>query len=88
MSEKPWSIEVKRRADRDISRLDRPVRDRVIVALEALAENPLGGSLRKLTGRDESRLRVGNWRVLLTLDVQTRTINVQRVLPRGRAYDR
>ncbi|TML96179.1 MAG: hypothetical protein E6G10_27290, partial [Actinobacteria bacterium] len=35
---------------------------------------------------DEHRLRVGDWRVLLRLDRDQRTVYVLRVLPRGRAY--
>jgi hypothetical protein len=39
-------------------------------ALVALAEDPHAStSLRKLAGRPETRFRVGDWRVLLTLDV-------------------
>jgi mRNA-degrading endonuclease RelE of RelBE toxin-antitoxin system len=55
--------------------------------LQALAADPQQpGALRKLTGAPEHRLRVGDWRALLLLDTQTRTIIVTRVLPRGRAY--
>jgi len=38
-------------------------------------------------GRPESRLRVGDWRVLLVLDLERRVIVVMRILPRGRAYE-
>jgi mRNA interferase RelE/StbE len=83
----PWRVELTRTAQRDLRRLDPPVRQRVNSALVALAEDPQGNtSLRKLTGRRETRLRVGDWRVLLMLDPEPRTILVLRVLPRGRAY--
>jgi mRNA interferase RelE/StbE len=39
-------------------------------------------------GREGWRLRVGDWRVLLDIDENARTIKVLRVLPRGRAYER
>ncbi len=89
--DRPWSTGLDRRADKDIERLDKPVRRRVVSALDKLAEDPHSGTLRKLTGRaggPKFRLRVGDWRILLTLDEETKTIQVQRVLPRGRAYDR
>lgn len=88
MTETPWRVEVEQRTKKDLARLDMPVRRRIIKAIRALAEDPRGGTLRKLSGREEYRLRVGDWRVLLTLDDKTRTIQVLRVLPRGRAYDR
>jgi len=85
----PWSIEVKPRADRDIGRLDRQVRDRVLAAIDKLVADPdHAAGVRKLTGRSESRLRVGDWRVIFETDHGRRTVIVDRVLPRGRAYDR
>jgi mRNA interferase RelE/StbE len=84
----PWSIDFTKRADKDMERLDQPVRQRVADALDRLAKDPQSASLRKLAGRSGSRLRVGDWRVLLELDNKTQAIHVKRVLPRGRAYDR
>ena len=87
MNAPAWRIELTRTAQRDLRRLDPPVRERVSSALAAMAQDPRGTSgLRRLSGRPETRLRVGNWRVLLTLDPEARTIVVLRVLPRGRAY--
>lgn len=88
MTETPWSVEVEQRAKKDLARLDRQVQLRVVKAIRALAEDPPNGSLRKLVGRRESRLRVGDWRVLVMLENENRTIQILRVLPRGRAYDR
>jgi mRNA interferase RelE/StbE len=82
------SSEVKPHAKKDLMRLDMPVRRRIVKAARELAENPHSGTLRKLTNRPESRLRVGDWRVLVELDHETRAIHVKRILPRGRAYDR
>jgi len=54
-----------------------------------LASDPYRSrALRKLTGAPEPRLRIGDWRALVVLDEKARTINVGRVLPHGRAYDR
>lgn len=87
MSTQPWRIELTRTATRDLRRLDAPIRARVITALPALAADPQQpGALRKLTGAPEHRLRIGDWRALLLLDAQARTITVTRVLLRGRAY--
>jgi mRNA interferase RelE/StbE len=84
----PWSVEFERRAARDLERLDPQVKQRVLGAIDRLASDPHSAALRKLTGRQESRLRVGDWRVIVELDVSERTIVIARVLPRGRAYDR
>ena len=87
MTDEPWHVELTRAAQRDLRRLDPPIRQRVTAALLALAEDPLSSAaLRKLTGSQQSRLRVGDWRVRLTLDTQARVLVVMRILPRGRAY--
>lgn len=88
MSAAPWPVEFERRADKDLERLDAPVRQRVITAIERLSSDPHSAGLRKLTGRTESRLRVGDWRVIVELDIAQRTIVIVRILPRSRAYDR
>lgn len=84
-----WTLRYSRRAEKDIARLDPPIRRRVLIALGDLSQDPASaGGLRKLSGRSESRLRVGDWRVILDVTARERQIYVQRVLPRGRAYER
>jgi mRNA interferase RelE/StbE len=87
-AEDGWTLNYARRAEKDLERLDRPTRKRVLGALRKLAADPHAGQLRKLKGRSEYRLRVGELRVLLELDPASFAIIVKRVLPRGRAYDR
>ena len=88
MSNDGWRVAFTPGAGKEIDHLDPPVRRRVVKAIRRLAENPHSGSLKKLRGRPESRLRVGDWRVLVQLDTDTRTILVKHILPRGRAYER
>lgn len=88
MTAEPWSVEFERRAEKDLERLDPPVKQRVLAAIGGLVGDPHGAGLRKLKGRAESRLRVGDWRVIVELDIAARTIVIERILPRGRAYDR
>jgi mRNA interferase RelE/StbE len=83
-----WTLEFERRAERDMARLDPQIARRVIVALDRLLDQDPSLDLERLRGSDEWRLRVGDWRVRLQLDFETRTVVVVRVLPRGRAYDR
>lgn len=74
------------RARRDMRRLDRPVAQRIVQALDRLCGDPPRGDVVKLAGvEDEWRLRVGDWRVRFTRD-SAGVIQVTRVLPRGRAY--
>ena len=89
MTEGPWRVEFTRRAERDLRRLDPPVRRRVIAGLRRAAERDPSADLKRLSGPpDLWRLRVGDWRVLFAYDYDERRIIIARVLPRGRAYER
>jgi mRNA interferase RelE/StbE len=81
-----WRVEITPPARRDLRRLDPPVRQRILDALDRLVADPLTGHVIKLQGRKEHRLRVGDWRVILQLDPEQLAVYVLRVLPRGRAY--
>jgi mRNA interferase RelE/StbE len=87
--EESWSVSFAKRADKDMERLDPPVRQRVSDGIERLADDEHSSSdVRKLKGSDELRLRVGDWRVRFKRDTEKREIVVLRVLHRGRAYKR
>ncbi len=89
MTDQPWAIDFSPRGRKDLNRLDRQVRQRVYTALQRIAADPRHATgVRKLTGLDEWRIRVGDWRVRFIQDDNARTIYVTHVLPRGRAYDR
>jgi mRNA interferase RelE/StbE len=74
------------RALKDVARLDRPMRERIVAAVERFAETGMG-DVRRLRGKEQEiyRLRVGEWRVLFARR-KTRVILVLRVRPRASAY--
>lgn len=59
-------------AQKQIKALDKPVRVRIIAKIEQYADNPqsLANQVKQLTGRDYLRLRVGDYRVIFTEDLQ------------------
>ncbi len=81
-----WTVILAQAARRDLCRLDPQVAARVARALHRFAETEQGDMIRLQGVHQEWRLRVGDWRVRMHLDHQTRTATVLRVLPRGRAY--
>jgi mRNA interferase RelE/StbE len=88
LTDDPWTYVITPPARRDLRRLDRPIKKRIVAALDRFVANPQASDTRKLAGSDEWRLRVGGWRVRFNFDDEARVIVVTRVLPRGRAYDR
>jgi mRNA interferase RelE/StbE len=81
-----WTLEWTERALKDLARLDKRTRERIVAAVERLAATG-EGDVRRLHGRDRDlyRLRVGEWRVLFTV-LDGLVLLVLRVLPRGSAY--
>jgi len=55
-----------------------------VLALDPRASN---NNVKKLVGRPGFRLRVGEWRVIYDLDDALRILAVERIAPRGGAYD-
>jgi mRNA-degrading endonuclease RelE of RelBE toxin-antitoxin system len=82
-----WRVEYAGHARRDLRNLDKSAAERVIRALDRLAETERGDFIQ-LAGHDppEWRLRVGQYRVRFAFLHETQTIEVLRVLPRSRAY--
>ncbi len=88
MTDERWTYVITPPARRDLRRLDRQIKQRVVDALDRFVANPQAGDTRKLASSDEWRLRVGDWRIRFNFDEEAHVIVVTRVLPRGRAYDR
>jgi mRNA interferase RelE/StbE len=70
----------------DLRRLDRTTAERIVQAVERLAQTA-HGDVRRLQGRErEWRLRVGDWRVIFTRQPKDHSLRILRVRPRGSAY--
>ncbi|MEW6048839.1 MAG: type II toxin-antitoxin system RelE/ParE family toxin [Bacillota bacterium] len=85
-----WRVEVSREAEKALKRQDRLQRMRLREAIDGLQDNPYPGP-----GRDVDpvrgvpglwRLRVGDFRVLFTVDKARRVVYIIAVRPRGQAY--
>jgi mRNA interferase RelE/StbE len=53
-----------RTAEKELRRLDPPIRARVLGALDRLSADDRSLDVRRLTGSEHFRLRVGDWRVI------------------------
>jgi mRNA interferase RelE/StbE len=82
------AVEYSRDATKTLLRMDRATAQRIRgkVAQLAAETDSLANNVRALRGGDGlMRLRVGDWRVIYTEDMQV--LLVVRVAPRGGAYD-
>lgn len=82
-----WSIVWTNQAAQDLSRLDPPVARRILRKLEQAASDPLR-FFHRLVGVDDSKLRVGDYRVLAVMNVAQHVVVVERIDHRSRVYKR
>ena len=80
-----WTIVIAPVAEKRISKIPNPDKRRILTAVGELY-NGLSGDLIPLKGRDDWRLRVGNWRILMDVDIENRLIIVKYVDSRGDVY--
>lgn len=59
-----YEILIEKRAQRALGKISQPHRDRIISAIRKLAEDPRAPGVKKLTGRDAWRIRIGSFRVI------------------------
>ena len=82
-----YRIEITNTAHHQIRSLSYTNQRRVHETIEKLAQDPRHFGVNKLRGEiDFYRVRVGEHRVLFTVDDSEKLIVVQRVMPRENAY--
>lgn len=82
-----YSVKITSRAESDLKRLDRPVKNRVVTAILALASNPRPpGCLKVKSAEGVWRIRVGDWRIGYEIDDRLQEVVVIRVGHRSEFY--
>jgi mRNA interferase RelE/StbE len=73
-------------AARQYRKLQGPIKERVRVAIDALAIDPRPSGAAKLAGRDDLRVRVGDYRVVYAVDDPDGLVIVARIAHRREVY--
>jgi mRNA interferase RelE/StbE len=82
-----YAIEFRRSADKDLRRLDATIQRRVLHAIERLKRNPRPDGCRKLVGSDNAfRVRVGDYRVIYTVEDAVLIVAIESLRHRREAY--
>ncbi|MCA1673583.1 MAG: type II toxin-antitoxin system RelE/ParE family toxin, partial [Actinobacteria bacterium] len=82
-----YSVEFKRAAKKELDRLDGPIRARVLRKIVALTDDPRPPGVSRLTGPEGFwRIRVGDYRVVYTIEDDQLVILIVRVAARGTVY--
>ena len=81
-----YSVRIKSSAAKELARLPRDARERLIEAIDKLGEEPLAGALLKGGLRGLRRIRVGNYRIVYEVLDDELVVLVIRVAHRQGAY--
>jgi mRNA interferase RelE/StbE len=74
-------------AQKDLAALNAFQRDRIIQALDQILINPEHAELRKIKMKPgQWRLRVGDWRIILEIDLMAQVVYVLHIKHRREAY--
>jgi mRNA interferase RelE/StbE len=88
MSSTGYTVVVSRSAQKEIKSLDQGVRVRILPAVRALALDPRPPGCRKLVGaQNRRRIRVGDYRVIYTVNDADRIVAIIFVRHRSKAYE-
>ncbi len=79
-----YRILVEKRAEKDTAKI--PTRQKVKIdnAIISLSSHPRPHGCKNLTDREGYRVRVGDYRILYTVDDKTRVVVVYRIKARGK----
>jgi mRNA interferase RelE/StbE len=81
-----YQVVLQRSAEKELDALEAPVHKRIAARLLALEENPRPAGVKKLQGQESYRLRVGDYRVLYTIDDKSKKVFIMAVGHRREVY--
>jgi len=83
----PFRIEWKKSTRKDLRKLPASTGQRIVEAVEDLAENPFPHGVEKLSGSQHAyRIRLGDYRVVYEVVIELKLIEIQRVRHRKDVY--
>jgi mRNA interferase RelE/StbE len=81
-----FRVEVQRSAGKELAKVSSVNQPRIARALLALAEDPFPPGYKKLRGSDGYRIRVGDYRILYTVDTEAQAVFVSAIGHRRDVY--
>ena len=83
-----YSVEIVAAAKKEVRAFDGSIRRRVLAAFHALEENPRPHGCKKLVDvQDCWRVRIGDYRVIYSINDERHSITILGVRHRSHAYD-
>ena len=81
-----YQLLIKRSAEKELDTLPKQVRIRITNKLVTLEEDPRPAGIKKLRGENAFRIRVGDYRVLYTIDDSDEIVTIYAIGHRREVY--
>ena len=82
-----YAVSFRRSAEKDLRKLDATMQHRVLHAVEGLAREPRPSGCRKMQGGEDAfRIRLGDYRIIYTVDDGVKIVAVERIRHRREVY--
>jgi mRNA interferase RelE/StbE len=82
-----FRIEWKKSTRKDLRKLPASAADKIVEAVENLAENPFPHGVEKLSGSEHAyRIRLGDYRIVYEVVMESKLVEIQRVRHRKDVY--
>ncbi len=82
-----YRITFKRSALKELADIPKPFNQNIATSIDKLAENPRPDGVKKLKGEYNAyRIRVGDYRIIYTLEDVIKIVEIQRIRHRKDAY--
>lgn len=81
-----FRIKYRKSFEKEIRRIPQEYADRIALLIDSLAQNPFTVGSKKLKGGDLYRIRVGDYRIVYTVDEKNQMVVIERVRHRKEVY--
>ncbi len=80
-----YRLAIERKAEKEASKIPLIFRANIDKTILFLAQNPRPHGCKKLTDKEGYRIRVGNYRILYTIDDKARIVIIYRIKIKGKS---
>jgi mRNA interferase RelE/StbE len=81
-----YSVRLKRSAEKDLERIPDDTKRRVVEHITMLAREPRPRGCKKLKGQEDYRVRVGDYRIVYSIDDNIHTVEILAIPNRREVY--
>jgi mRNA interferase RelE/StbE len=81
-----YAVTLKKSAEKELDNLPARILTKIVNTLLSLKNNPLPQNCKKLHGREGFRVRVGEYRILYTVDQTEKKVDIVSVAHRKDVY--